>query len=316
MPKEILVAGGTGLVGANLTFKLQDLGIPVVATRHSNQRKTFLENCLKYDFRIFEDCFEATKNKNAVVLCAGQSFGAKENRENPTGSILPNLQICCGLLEACARNGVQTVVLLSSTTVYQPALYPIREDELNLNIHPFAGYFGVGWTNRYLEKLAEFYSINYNMRVVILRPTSIYGPYDKFDEEKSHVVPALIKRAFDKEDPFVVWGNHNVVRDFIYVEDVVSDIMFALMNESVPGGDPINICSGTPMSISSIVDIVLKVCGHTPEVLFNSDKPSAIPYRAVNDNKYHCFFNKVKRTPFETGVKKTAEWFKTTLKEK
>jgi len=315
VPKEILVAGGTGLVGANLTFKLQDLGVPVVSTRHSSSRKIFLENWVKYDFRTFKDCFEATTNKKAVVLCAGQSFGAKKNKANPTGSILPNLQICGGLLEACARNGVQTVILLSSTTVYQPASYPIREDELDLNLSPFSGYYGVGWTNRYLEKLAKLYSKIYNMRVVILRPTSIYGPYDKFDEERSHVIPALIKRALKRETPFEVWGNQNVVRDFIYVEDVVSDIIFALMNESVPAGDPINLCSGTPMSIKNVVDIILRICGHTPEVVFNSDQPSAIPYRAVSDNKYQCFFNKVKRTPFEIGVKKTVEWFKTTLKE-
>ncbi|MCP4351328.1 MAG: NAD-dependent epimerase/dehydratase family protein [Desulfobacterales bacterium] len=315
MSDEILVAGGTGLVGANLTIKLQELGLPVVPTRFKN-REMALPNCVQFDFRRFEDCLDATKNKGTVVLCAGHSYGIQKNKKNPTGSILPNLQIVAGLLEASAQNRVKTVVLFSSTTVYQPSFSPLREDQLNMNTPPFLLYTGVGWMNRYFEQMGLLYAATYGMKVIIFRPTSIYGPFDKFDDERSHVIPALIKRSLNKEDPFEVWGSPNVVRDFIYIEDVVDDIVDAIIREDIITGEPFNICNGIPLTIKKAVDAILSVCGHNPEVFFNSDKPSAIPYRTVDDTKYRCYFGDKKRTPFEVGVKKTLEWYENQIKEK
>ena len=150
MEKEILIAGGSGLVGANLTFKLLQLGLPVVSTRFRNSNPAFSEICVKYNFLDFEQCLEATRNKQSVVLSAAITYGAKKNKENPTGSILPNLKIAAGLLEASARNKVKTIVIISSTTLYQPAYYPIREEELDLNTSPYHSYTGVGWYNRYV----------------------------------------------------------------------------------------------------------------------------------------------------------------------
>lgn len=310
MNTEILVAGGTGLVGANLTFRLRNQGFDVVATRCRSREKIFKKNFAQFDFRRFDDCLEATKNKNAVVLCAGYSYGAKENKKNPTGSILPNLQISAGLLEASARNGIRTVILLSSSTVYQPSSFAVHEEQLDLNRAPYSAYSGIGWVNRYLEQLAKLYTHTYGMRVVIFRPSSIYGPFDKFDDERSNVVPALIKRAVRKENPFQVWGSPEVIRDFIFVEDVVDDICSALTNETIPAGEPINVCSAIPMSIAEIVGVILKACDHSPEVSFDADKPSTIPYRLLDNKKHQRIFGKKKRTTFKDGVAKTIEWYK------
>jgi len=309
MEKEILIAGGSGLIGANLMFKLKEHGLPFVASRNKNSTEIFQEHCVRYDFLDFDQCLQATKNKSAVILCAAVSYGAKRNKENPTGSILPNLQIAAGLLEASARNNVGSVLVISSTTVYQAAFFPIREDLLDLNVPPFDAYFGVGWYNRYLEQLASLYHKIYGMQVIIFRPTNIYGPYDKFDVEHSHVVPALIKRALDREDPFEVWGSPQVVRDFLYVEDFVDDIFYSLIHDDIPSNTPINVCSGSPQSIEYTVEVILKVCNHDPRVSFNLDKPSTIPYRAVDDALYCCLFKKRNRTPFEIGVRKTVNWY-------
>ena len=314
MGKEILIAGGTGLVGANLTFKLLQLGLPVVSTRFRNNEPVFSKNCVQYDFRDFEQCLEATHNKQSVVLSAAITYGAKKNKENPAGSILPNLKIAAGLLEASARNKVKTIIVISSTTLYQPAYYPIREDELDLNTPPYHSYGGVGWYNRYLEQLASFYAKTFGMKIIIFRPTSLYGPYDKFDDENSHVIPALIKRALNKEIPFQVWGSPNVVRDFIYVEDFIDDITHALRHNDIPSNTPFNICNGSPLSIGDTAKIILNVCGHDADISFNTNKPSSIPYRAVDDTKYRCHFGNKKRTTFETGIKKTVDWYRKSIR--
>lgn len=310
MEKRILVAGGTGLVGYNLTIKLAEAGLPFVSTRHMGSTLRKNDNFVPYDFCKFEDCLSATRNKKAVVLCAAISYGAKKNRELPTASILPNLKIVAGLLEASARNNVGTVIMLSSSTIYQPVDFPIREDDLDLNQSPYFGYFGVGWTYRYLEQLAVLYSETYGIKISILRPTNIYGPFDKFDEERAHVVPSLIRRALNREDPFEVWGSPGVVRDFIFVDDLVGDILSILKGEVDAHRLQINICSGEPMTIKEATEIILEVCNYKTEIYFNTEKPSAIPYRAVDNSRYLQFFGDRKKTPFRTGIEKTVEWYK------
>jgi len=310
MEKRILIAGGTGLVGYNLTNKLAETGLPFVSTRHKGRTLRKNDNFVPYDFCKFEDCLSATRNKKAVVLCAAISYGAKKNRELPTASILPNLKIVAGLLEASARNNVGTVIMLSSSTIYQPADYPIRETDLDLNQSPYFGYFGVGWTYRYLEQLAELYSKTYGIKIIILRPTNIYGPFDKFDEERAHVVPSLIRRALNRQDPFEVWGAPSVVRDFIFVDDLVGDILSILKGEVDVHWLQINICSGAPMTIKEATEIILEVCNYKTEVYFNPEKPSAIPYRVVDNSRYLQFFGDRKKTPFRTGIEKTVEWYK------
>ena len=310
MGKRILVAGGTGLVGRNLTIKLSESGLPFVSTRHKGTASADNIDFVPFDFCEFQDCLSATMNINTTVLCAAVSYGAKRNKEMPTASILPNLKIFTGLFEACARNNVKTVIMLSSSTIYQPCDYPIKEDDLDLNQSPYSGYFGVGWTYRYLEQLVALYSKTYDMKIIVLRPTNIYGPFDKFDKEKAHVIPSLIRRVLNREDPFEVWGSPDVVRDFIFVDDLVKDILAILKEEVNVNNLPVNICSGKPMTIKDAAETILHVCNYETKICFNSDKPSAISYRAIDNLRYVQLFGARKRTAFEDGIKKTIEWYK------
>lgn len=308
-PGGILVAGGTGLVGANLALRLEQLGAEVTATRHGSRRPEFAR-FPQYDFRNFDACLDATRGKAAVVVCAALSHGAAENRANPTGSILPNAQIAGGLLEASARNGVGTVVLLSSSTVYQPADYPIAEADLDLNQLPHASYLGAGTLNRFLEQLAVVYATTRNLRVAVLRPTSVYGPYDNFSDEKSHVLPALIKRALAGEAPYVVWGGPEVVRDFVYVDDVVQTILRVLEDVSSPAPRPVNVCSGAPVTIGQLVPLILQACGHDAPIHFDTAKPTTIPYRAVSDALFVDRFPGLMRMPLGEGIRRTVDWYR------
>ncbi len=294
--KKILVAGGTGLVGANLTKRLKDLGADVSSSYFSTQPTLFKEIYKKFDFTKFEDCLEATKNKDYVIICAAKSFGVKLTKENPSIYILPNLKINANFLEACQINKVERVIFISSSTVYQEANYPISDDELDLNKPPYEIYFGAGWLNRYIEQLAKFYDKFYGMKIGILRPTNIYGPFDKFDDEKSNVIPALIKRALKKENPFIVWGDGFTVRDFIYVDDFIDDLLDVLDKYCVC--DPINVGSGEELTVKAAADIILDVCGHKVEPVYDKTKPTAIPYRMLNLKKFESLFGKKNRISF------------------
>ena len=307
MNDEILVAGGTGLVGANLSSRLKEIGRKVVSTRYSNNNAIFSEY-RQYDFKNFEDCMESTKNKNVVIICAGEFHGVKKDKSFDK-FLLNNLKINIGLIEACVENDVKTVVILSTSAVYQNAFHEIREDELDMNMPPYKSYFGVGWTFRYIEQISKYYSRNTGIRIVLLRPTNIYGPHDNFEDNKSHVIPALIKRAFNDENPIVAWGNPNVVRDFIFVEDVVDDIIEVIDNPNIPSCDPINICNGIPLTIREAAEIILEQCSPDKRIEFDKDKPTSIPYRALSNQKYKVYFGNRMRTLFSDGIRRTIDWY-------
>ncbi len=305
---KILVAGGTGLVGRNLIRRLATAGLPCVASVHSRDLAEDGIETVRCDFTDFGDCLKATEGKGSVVLCAAISHGAKANQAAPTATLLPNLKILGGLLEASARNKVKTVILLSSSTIYQPADFPIKEDDLDLNLPPYDAYFGIGWTYRYLEQLGALYSKTYGLKVITLRPTNIYGAFDEIREDKAHVVPSLIRRALKHESPFEVWGPPDVVRDFLFVDDLVDDLLALLKGEVDTGGLPVNICSGEPMTIRDAARIILQACRHPVEPVFDSAKPSAIPYRALDDSRYRQLFGRRPRTAFREGVERTVAW--------
>lgn len=306
--KKVFVAGGTGLVGANLTRRLLDMGAHVRASRLSREAPLSPEVYARYDFTELEQCVAATKGMDYVFICAAQTFGAKIMRDNPTALVLPNLRINSGLLEACRINKVERVVFISSSTVYQEAFYPIREDELDLNRPTYELYWGVGWMKRYIEQLAIFYNKRFGMKIGVIRPTNMYGPFDKFDDESSHVLPALIKRALKKEEPFVVWGDGYTVRDFIYVEDFLNDLLDVLSRYC--NADPINVSSGRTITIREAVAIILRVCGHKAEPRYDESKPTAIPYRALDTTKFEAIFGRKKKTSFEDGIRRTVHWYK------
>ncbi len=309
--QKIFVAGGTGLVGANLTKRLHDLGAQVSASYYEKKPDSLEAAYRRYDLTQLKDCLAATEGQDAVFICAAQTFGAKIMKENPTALILPNLRINSGLLEACRINHVAKTVFISSSTVYQEAPYPIREDELDLNkpTHPL--YMGVGWMKRYIEQLASFYVKRYGMKIAMVRPTNIYGPHDKFDDDKSHVLPALIKRALAKETPYVVWGTGDAVRDFLFVEDFVEDLIGVL--EDCCTGEPVNVASGTAITIREAVGVILKVCGHQVVAVYDPSKPDAISYRMIDTKRFEGLFGKRTRTGFAAGIQKTVDWYKASL---
>lgn len=305
--KKILVAGGTGLVGTNLTRCLVDLGAVVTSSFRTRQPDRLQQYYRRYDFTRFEDCLKATAGREYVFLCAVQASGIQGMKTNPSTPLLPNLQIHAGMLEACAQNHVPKVLWISSSTVYQEAFYPIREVQLDLNQPTCRVYQAMGWFYRYVEQLCRLYHDQLGLKIGILRTTSIYGPYDQFDDQKSHVIPALIKRALNRETPFVVWGNGHTVRDFIYVDDLIDAMLQIVQGELTC--EPLNVPDGRPMTVREAVAAILDVAGHAVTPVYDAAKPAAIPYRTLDMTKYMALYGKPKRTPFKEGIRQTMEWY-------
>lgn len=311
--KRVLVAGGTGLIGATVIEELLKRGARVKATVHKKppvvQNKAV--DYVKCDLTKKKGCADAIKDVDYVVLCAANTSGAAVMTKNPMVHITTNLLINSQMLEAACLAKVDRFLFVSSTTVYPPVQYPVKEEEA-FNGDPHDSYYGVGWMKRYTEILARFYHKKYGMKVAIIRPTNVYGPYDKFDFETSHVLPALIRRALEGQDPFEVWGDGSAVRDFVYSTDMADALLTAL--EKSVDCNPINVGSGQPVTIKESVELILKLTGRgKTRVVYDASKPTTIPIRLVDLTKAKSILGFEAKVPFEVGLKKTIDWYRKTV---
>lgn len=308
--KRILVAGATGLIGTNLVEVLLQRGAHIRGTIHKVPR-VIRDTRVQYvnvDLTRREDCGAAVRDVEYVFLCAANTSGARVMVENPLAHITENLLINSQMLEAACLAKVDRVLFISSTTAYPPVEYPVKEDAGFIG-DPHDSYLGVGWMKRYIEKLALFYYRKYCLKVALVRPTNVYGPYDKFDFERSHVLPALIRKAVEKQDPFEVWGDGTAVRDFVYVTDVVDALLMAL--EQCANCDPVNLGSGQPVTIRQCVNTILKLTGHTnASVVYDPSKPTTIPVRLVDLTKAKTVLGFEPKVSFEEGLRRTITWYR------
>jgi len=144
------------------------------------------------------------------------------------------------------------------------------------------------------------------MKIAIVRPYNTYGPRDHFNTEKSHVIPALIRRVFDGENPLVVWGDGEQTGAFIYVTDVVRGMLLAV--QKYPVADPLNIGTEEEIKIKDLVNLILKLSGKNSKIVFDSAKPSGQPRRKADITKAKKIGYKA-LVSLEEGLKKTIHWY-------
>ena len=121
------------------------------------------------------------------------------------------------------------------------------------------------------------------------------------------MIPALIKRALRKDEPYVIWGNGETIRDFIYVDDLVDGVLLVL--EKACNADPINISNGKPTIIEELVEIILEVCDHHVNAEYDSKKPTAVPYRVLDNTKSDKILGEIKKTDLIKGIQHTVDWY-------
>ena len=307
--KTVAVAGGSGFIGTHYINKLLEYGANVVTHTHVrplqiNDNRIKVIECL--DLEKLEDCYKLVDGADYVVHAGGRICHPASVPTDIQVST-QNIKVTGNLLEASHKSSVKGFLDLNSSTGYPDIREPLKEEEFWTD-EPHSKYFGYGWMRRYREKLMEHVSRFSEMKIALARGTAIYGPNDNFDLKTCHVVPALIKRVLTGEDPFEVWGSPDVVRDFLYVEDVVRAGLLVL--EKGNSMDPYNVGSGEAITIGDIVNAILKATGKTPEVFYDASKPTTIPFRMVSTEKLENELGFQKQYTFEQGIAETVKWYK------
>ena len=212
--KKVLVTGGAGFVGTNLILKLLEKGAKVRATFHERppQIKNSSIEFIKTDLTKPYDCKKVVKGMDLVFMCAANTSGASITENTPLLHVTPNVIMNALMLEASHKSGVQKFLYISSNAIYPVTDYPVKEEDMNYKF--YEKYFPVSWMKVFTEKMCEMYAskIKNPMATVVVRPGNIYGPYDDFAWETSHVLPALVRKVVERHIPLEVWGDGKDVK--------------------------------------------------------------------------------------------------------
>lgn len=312
--KLIFLAGATGMAGTSILVHILNNypGAKVRASYYKNTRPFIKNERVDYvdgDLTSLEDCKRMASGCDCAVMAAAYTGGAGIIRSFPWRHIKENLLMNTQMIEAFQLENIKRVIYIGSATLYQEFEGSIKEDELDLNKDPNQAYLGFGWVVRFIEKLCKFLYEQNGMEIVVARVANIFGPYAKFDPKTSNFIPAIIRKAIDKMDPFEVWGSPDVIRDVIYSDDFARAIVMMLDNGNVKF-DVFNVGSGVKVSVGEVVNLALKYAGHTPkEVKYIQDKPTTMNFRALDCTKIKNTLGWQAQNTVEEGIRKTTEWW-------
>jgi len=300
--KKILITGGSGLIGRQVVKMLCDAGSNVTSVSLDHLSIDKRANYIYGDLAYFDKVLEITDGMDYVFHIAGIKGSVKVTKENPASFFVPLLMMNTNILEACRINNIEKVVYTSSVGAYSSAEV-FKEDE-NLTGEPMDMF--PGWAKRMAEKQVEAYSIQYGMKnISIVRPANIYGPGDNFDPNNAMVIPTLMQRIYNNEDPVVIWGDGSAIRDFAYSKDIAEGIIQALYYGT--DGKFVNLGSGNGVSIKELVETLRSFLNFNYE--FDSSKPPGFPKRVMDISLAKEMICYGPSTSLLDGLKETWNWF-------
>ncbi len=300
--KNVLVTGGTGLIGRQVVNILCDGGAHVrIVSLDKININDKAEN-IYGDLTNFEFCKTITKNMDYVFHLAGIKGSIEVTKSKPASFFVPLLMFNANVLESCRVNNVQKVVYTSSIGAYASA--EIFKETENLQGPPMDMF--PGWAKRMAELQIRAYQIQYGLEnFSIVRPCNVYGPGDNFDPENAMVIPSLMCRIYRKEDPVVIWGDGIAVRDFAFSRDVAEGVILALYYGTKSSF--VNLGSGKGVSIRELVEALRSFLDFNYK--FDTSKPAGFPKRVMDISLARQLIHYNPTTSLLDGLKETWDWF-------
>lgn len=303
--KKILITGAHGFVGKNLVnYLIKDLEI---SPRNIATPNRHVLDCSRQD--VVENYFDFCM-PDIVIHLAGKVGGVKANQEALGEFYFENIMMGTLLMEEARRNGVEKFIALGAGCGYPNFLDPpYSEDDLFCGLPEMSSY-GYSMAKKMLVVQSWAYKEQYDFNSTILLPANLYGPYDNFNLEKSHVIPALVRKfseAYHFDKPVEVWGKGNATREFLYVGDMVKAIVEAIYIDDC---GPFNVGTGVETSIKEVVDHLNNIL-EVEEIIYDRSKPTGQKKRYYDMTKFQKVFGYIPQTSIEEGLKKTVDWYET-----
>lgn len=312
--KKVYIAGHKGMVGSAIYRKYVSEGCNNIVTRELDELNLIRQADVE---KFFEE-----EKPEEVIVAAAKVGGILANNTYRAQFIYENLMIEANIIHAAYQAGVKKLLFLGSSCIYPKlAPQPLKEeyllsDYLEYTNEPYAIAKIAG------IKLCESYYRQYKSNFISVMPTNLYGPFDNFNLETSHVLPALIRKFHEAkldmekgndEAKVVVWGTGTPKREFLYVEDLADAVYYIMQNVDAPdlyekGISQINIGTGEDLTIAELVETVAQAVEFQGRIEYDSTKPDGTPRKLMDVSRLHSL-GWHHTTPLREGIEKAYKWF-------
>lgn len=310
---RILILGATGFIGRNLALYYQNKP-GITLTLHRFSRPAYhVDNAEWVQGDLTNKAFveHIVKGQDVIIQAAAVTSGAGDIINRPHIHVTDNAIMNSLVLRAAHDFGVGHFVFFSCTVMYQNSDVALKESDFDATNPLYERYFGVGWTKVYIEKMCEFYAGLGSLKTTAIRHSNIYGPYDKFDLAKSHVMGATITKVMQASDPgnITMWGEGKELRDVLYVDDLIECVDKVVERQREPYR-LYNCGSGKMHSVRALVDAIIRASGKKIQVEIDTTKPSLATGLCLNCDRAKAELGWQPHVDLEEGLAKTLTWWR------
>ncbi|HLT49724.1 MAG TPA: GDP-L-fucose synthase [Aequorivita sp.] len=299
---KIYVAGHRGMVGAAVWRALLAEGFTNLIGKTSKELDLKDQKSVNYFFQKEEP--------QVVIDAAARVGGILANNNFPYPFLMENLQIQNNLIDAAQYNNVQKFIFLGSSCIYPKlAPQPLKEEYLLTGpLEPTNEWYAIAKIAG--VKACEAIRKQFGKDYVSLMPTNLYGPFDNFDLETSHVLPAMIRKFHEAKNnnhaDVKLWGSGTPMREFLHVDDLAKAVVFSVKN-TLPE-NLYNVGTGSDVTIKQLAEIIQKTVGHKGEIIWDSSKPDGTPRKLMDSSKMNAVgWNS--EIVLDKGIENTYQWF-------
>ena len=301
--KTVIVTGGAGFLGRYVVNRLSKAECKRIVTPRSSEFNLTKETDI---VRLYE-----TAKADIVIHLAASVGGIGANQDNPGSFFYNNAVMGLQLINQARQMGIEKFVTVGTICCYPKNIaVPYKEEDL-WEGYPdeITGYYGIA--KKILSVQSAAYRKEYGYNSIFLMPTNLYGPNDNFDDDSSHVIPALIKRfaqAKHNDMPSVVcWGTGEASREFLYADDCAEGILLA--TELYNSSEPVNIGTGVEVTIKALTEKIKDIMGYKGSIVWDSTKPEGQKRRYMDVSKAEQYFGYKAKTDIDEGLKETISWY-------
>lgn len=299
---KIYIAGHNGMVGSAIWRVLTEKGFSNLIGVSSKELDLRNQQAVRD--------FIAKENPEVIIDAAARVGGILANNNFPYQFIMENMQIQNNLIDSALQNQVDKFIFLGSSCIYPKlAPQPLKEEYLLTDtLEPTNEWYAIAKITG--VKTCQAIRNQFGKDYVSLMPTNLYGTYDNFDLNTSHVLPAMIRKFHEAKEnnhaPVTLWGSGLPMREFLFVDDMAKAVVFALENK-LP--DYLyNVGTGEDLTIKELAETIQKIIGHQGEIVWDATKPDGTPRKLMDVSKMHELGWK-HQVNLQDGIQQTYNWF-------